>query len=731
MDRRECRSLLDLYKVFWFDWRRHGVLRIVRVSRHSNLSHRSTSERLSVVGCEQPHGPTLPIFDRGGVLRAICASASYGNYRWNIDGNSEWHLLPSRPNNTSSARLDSSTLGVVLRQIQVSSLNRLLLRFDFGEWSMNDIQRKLDFADAIADWFLENGEARGREGDLEEGLKYIYIAAAILSRQNRTLSSPRVESNLRFVASRLIADNDSRPVAPSKLRRREVCLHVMNEALPAGGLTAMAIRWMNNDSVERIHSVALLSQEIPIPVELLEAVSRSGGRVYEANPADTFLSRAAWLRNLSRDIATYVILHIDVYDVICGAAYGINGGPPVVLVNHTAQTFWTGISIADLVVNCRGSALEGLWTTTHRGSSRCATIPIPLLEQQAFSNENTPDSELRRQTKQRLGIPSDSIVILTVGASFKYVPANGLDFLEVCESALRQLPKGFLLVVGFEADSRWRSASQRMAGRIRVLGTLVHSELAKIHEVTDIYIEGFPFGTTTSLLEAGLKGIPVVLAPAQCPPPYGSDGVALDATVIRPRTLEEYKTRIIQLSNSQAMRSLEADMLRDAVKKHHTGSGWRRYLDDAIKRLPHEHATYFSIMPVRTPEAVHEYWSTFVGRIFSGYEETLESSYMRALTMNLRPVLNSALKRICKDYRSVRIHQTVPMPLLVLLRNCLSSVLPIVWEQHVFRIVYFLCRASLLPRVLKRVSRLFGRSECHQGYEAYRQIRGCPEVFEK
>ncbi|MGC4097216.1 MAG: hypothetical protein QM706_08885 [Nitrospira sp.] len=593
---------------------------------------------------------------------------------------------------------------------------------------MNDIQTNLDYADAIADWFLEIGETRILRGDLEEGLKYTNVAATILYRQNRTLSSPRLESNLRFVASRLTGDNDSLSIAPRKTGTKELCLHVLNEAFPAGGLTAMAIRWMKNDSRERIHSVVLLSQEIPVPVGLLEAVVQSGGKVYEANPGDSFLSRAAWLRNLSNNIATYIILHIDVCDVICGAAFGTMGGPPVLFVNHAAHIFWTGISIADLVVNCRGSALEGLWTA-HRGSSRYATVPIPLLEQKALPNKEISDLELRYQAKQRIGIPTDSTVILTVGASFKYLPANGLDFLEVCESILKQLPSTFLLVVGFEADSRWRSASQRLAGRIRVLGTVWQTELAIIREATDIYIEGFPFGTTTSLLEAGLKGIPVVLAPDLCPPPYGSDGVALDVIVSRPRSVEEYKAKIIQLSIDPAERSRQGDRIRDSVKEHHTGAGWRQYLEDAIKSLPQEHSICSSIMPARTPEAMHEYWSRLVAKASWSYPETLEAAFMGALAMNLRPPLDATLRRICKDYRSVRKSRTIPMPFFVLLRHRLSLALPIVWERHILQVMSFLCRTSLLARVLKNVLRLFGKIERPQGYEAYRQMRDSPEVF--
>lgn len=589
---------------------------------------------------------------------------------------------------------------------------------------MNDMQTQLDYADSIAEWFLEMGEAHNLRADFTNGLKSTYIAAAILSRQNRILASPRLESNLRHVAGCFADDNRDRKGQPHKSGGKETCLHVLSEALPAGGLTAMAIRWMRNDRSRRIHSVALLSRRLPIPTALLTAVRDSGGNVYTANPDDSFLHQGAWLRKLANDWATYVILHVDVSDVICGVAFGKKGGPPVLLVNHTAHSFWTGASIADLVVNCRGSALEGFWTGTYRGTPKYATVPIPLLEPEATAAEIPLDLELKRQAKKSIGIPPDSFVILTVGSAFKYIPANSLDFVEVVEGILRLLPKAFLLAVGFNADSRWSNASLRVESRIKALGTMSQSQLAKIHEATDIYIEGFPFGTTTSLLEAGLKGIPVVLAPAQCPPPYGSDGVALDDTLERPRTLEEYKDRIIRLSSNSDERTLLGEKIRASVTKHHTGPGWRQYLEEAIRALPQEHEIYPSLEPVRTPDAIHEYWSAFLMKWTSSYKETLEQAMIRSLSIGLRPRLTNGVLRACREHRTVRAHRSIPLPLLVFFCSFLLPSFPITWGRNCFRILSYVFRGSLPSRMRISMIRWMGGTDRPKGpYEEYSRMR--------
>src|SRR5262245_27306658 len=111
---------------------------------------------------------------------------------------------------------------------------------------MTDIQTKLDYADAIADWFLELAEGHSVDGEFEEALKCTFVAAAILYKHNRKLSSSRIESNLLFVADGLQKRSDLTLAHAHKKTPEKSCLHVMNEAIPAGGHMAMAKRWMGN-----------------------------------------------------------------------------------------------------------------------------------------------------------------------------------------------------------------------------------------------------------------------------------------------------------------------------------------------------------------------------------------------------------------------------------------------------------------------------------------------------
>lgn len=589
---------------------------------------------------------------------------------------------------------------------------------------MNDIQNKLDYADAIADWFLEMAETHSHHGRLEEGLKCLNTTAWILARQNRTLSSERFESSLRFIAENLLGGHAPKSVTERATPQKPICLHVLSEALPAGGMTALAVRWMKKDCSSRIHSAALISQQSPVPDEFHQAVSDAGGRIYIANPTYSLSQRATWLRDLASEWVTHIILHAAFTDaVVWGAAFGVPGGPPILLVNHAANLFWAGGSIIDLVLNIRGSEIEKLWTVVHRGIPRCATVPIPLMEARSYTCEEASKSQVKQIAKESLGIPPDTVVILTVGANFKYLPTDGLDFVAVFESILKSLPNAHLVVVGFEADKRWREASSRVESRIRVLGVLSQPQLEKLHEATDLYVEGFPFGTTTALLEAGVKGIPVVLSPLQCPPPYGSDGVALDDVVPRARTLEEYRDCIIRLLVNPYERASEGRKIRESIIKHHTGQGWNGYLKQAFADLPHEHRVYSLIKPVPTPSTIHEHWSSLATQWGSPLEETFDNAVVRALSMGVRPRMTKAILQACKYYKTLGVHKGVPVWVAFFLCNFVFRLAPTTWAKATFRVFSFLCRPSFLYRLRSQwLYLLGGHRDPRQWYDDYRSV---------
>lgn len=587
---------------------------------------------------------------------------------------------------------------------------------------MSDMQAKLDYADAIADWFVELGEIHTSQGRLEEALKCINTAVWILARQNRNLSSDRIDSALRCIAENLQSGYSRKSINELATGQKATCLHVLSEALPAGGMTAMTIRWMKNDSSGRIHSVALLSQQSPVPDKFYQAVSDTGGCVYVADPDSSFLQRATWLKDLASDLLTHIIVHAAFTDaVIWGAAFGVPGGPPVLFVNHAANLFWAGGSIVDLVGNVRGSELENLWTEVHRGIPRCVILPIPLEEAEFSAVEEASNPSAKHIAKESLEIPSNAVVILTVGAHFKYLPIDGIDFVAVFEIILRAVPNAYLVAVGFEADTRWKEASNRVQSRIRVLGVLSQSQLGEIHEATDIYVDGFPFGTTTALFEAGIKGIPVVLAPAQCPPPYGSDGIALDNILTHAPTLEEYRNSIIRLAMNPHERASEGSKIRESIINHHTGDGWNNYLVQAFSALPRQHSIYPLVMPKRTPSAIHHQWSRLTTEWSSPFEETFDNAVVRTLSMGVLPQMTEAVIQTCKYYKSIGVHKGVPIRFAFFLCNYLFHVVPINLAKVTFRFFSFLYRPSFLNRMRSKCLYSLGlRHDPRQWYGSYR-----------
>jgi hypothetical protein len=314
-----------------------------------------------------------------------------------------------------------------------------------------------------------------------------------------------------------------------------------------------------------------------------------------------------------------------------------------------------------------------------------------------------------QRARHALDVPSDGVVLVTVGAFFKYLPVGQLDFVEVYEKILERLPSAYLLAAGFSEDTRWRKASMRVDGRIRVLGVLSKTQVELLLDAADVYVEGFPFGTTTALLEAGIKGIPVVLAPAQCPPPFGSDGVALDYVVQRSHTLNEYVANVIDLCNDSAKRLEDGTRISRSIKRHHTGEGWAKYLASAIDALPTQHKVS-TLLVVPTPQVLHEHWSALVEASPVGYEGVLEEALSNALSLGLIPKIPAELRASLVRFRGCGIKRGVPIGILVLFIEYIAPVLPLTMAQRAWSVLSFLFRPQLVSRAAARVQRLIGHA---------------------
>lgn len=523
------------------------------------------------------------------------------------------------------------------------------------------LTERLAYSRAIVDWCFRAAASCAARDQFNESLAWNGIAARVLATGCNPLVSVPLERNLLDLARRLP------PVVPTRVpgsRRR--WLHVIDRALPWGGHTAMARRWIEADRAN-VHSVALTAQETPVPEALVAAVFKSGGEILTATSGAPPLERAAWLRRTAAEIADCVVLHIDTHNVIPTVAFGVEGGPPVLLVNHAAHTFWTGASIADLVLNCRGSELERSWTERLRGIAWCATLPIPLSA--GRSEGDTTAATLRWAARKQLDLPDHAPVLLSIGDGYKYTPIQGRDFLEAAERILERCPEAYMVVLGSPCDARWKAANARLGGRLRAFGR--QHDVSVYHAAADVYLEGFPFGSTTALLEAGLAGLPAVLAPGECPPPFGTDGVATDAVLVRPANIEKYISRAQELVENATERSTCGRKLAASVSDHHTGAGWLQYLGAVAAAVPDIHSVHPLTIPQAPAKAIEHYWAEFRAANLEG--DALTYPFDTALRAGLTPRMDPLLFKACRKARQVRQNSWLSLPVLA----AFNTVLPL------------------------------------------------------
>ena len=449
------------------------------------------------------------------------------------------------------------------------------------------------------DWCVKNAAASLRSNELNAAMSWCSIAAHSAANDgfHGMLASPELEDVLLQVAQRL-------PVALTAPRNLLPCrwLHVFSTAYALLGHTKLCREWMKLDAQGQQHSVILLSQDGPVPDHLAEAVGLAGGSIVLLDKRKGPVERAQELRAEACRRADVVVLHTHPDDVIAPVAFGVPGGPPVIMVNHADHAFWIGRGVVDLLLDIRESGHS--WSLQNRAISRAEIVPIPLSELDTKTADASWRRESRRTVRRELGIPAEAVVLLTIGNSFKYTAIPGFDFCRTAEEILKSCPEVCLVAVGPENAGRWRAAGKTTNGRLIAVGN--QSELSKFHAAADIYLEGFPSGSLTALLEAAQAGLPVVKAPETCELPFRSDGIAI-SMLAQPTDLAAYKKTVIALVNDPDERRRAGEVASRSVPDHHCGEAWLNYLRVALRRLPGEHTVYHDPTPSPVQPAQLDY----------------------------------------------------------------------------------------------------------------------------
>jgi glycosyltransferase involved in cell wall biosynthesis len=387
--------------------------------------------------------------------------------------------------------------------------------------------------------------------------------------------SPELERTLAAIGRKAIGPGPVFPRSVSQSGQPRHVLHVATCVMPIGGHSRMLWRWIEQDR-ERCHSLALTRQQQDVPDSLIEAVAKSGGRIYRVNRSvGSLISWASQLREIGRT-ADVIVLHIFNDDVIPTLAFaGAEERPCTIFYNHADHLFWLGVGISDVVAQGREYAIPFSEERRAIPAERSALLPIILTP--------VPRTMPRAQAKRRLGVPDDSVVLLSIARAGKYRTVGAMSFGDMHIPLLDRHKNAVLVVVGPTDRTDWLAAIAHAQGRMVVVGET--SDTATYYQAADIYVDSFPFGSTTSLLEAGSCGVPLVSRF-----PYsdsslilGADTPALSRIMHRVRDFTEYISLLSRLVDDEQLRARLGAETRTAILETHTGERWRRRLEDVYR----------------------------------------------------------------------------------------------------------------------------------------------------
>ncbi len=380
--------------------------------------------------------------------------------------------------------------------------------------------------------------------------------------------SPRAEKILAEIGSRLPFG-----LPPARANDCRRILQVGTQMAAVGGLTKMLGQWVAADTA-REHSLVLTQQRGPVPQSVIDGF---GGRVTYLNRSPGgFVAWAGRLREIARDF-DLIILHTYCEDVIPLIAFSNPARhQPVLILNHADHLFWYGPSISHLTISLRDAALElGI---ARRGLAPERSILMPTL------SEAVTRSRSREDAKRELGIDPTTMLLVSVARKLKYKTVNGVTFADLHAPILEKHPEAALLVVGADDPADWAPVVARFGERIRTTPEIPNPKI--YFEAADIYVDSYPFVSSTSLMEAAGYGAPsvTIFTYPDATRIFGINHVALVGNTLQATSFEQYREMLSDLIANPDKRDALGAQAREAVAREHNMPGWQRWLEAVYAR---------------------------------------------------------------------------------------------------------------------------------------------------
>ncbi|MCK4922206.1 MAG: hypothetical protein KAS71_14235 [Bacteroidales bacterium] len=296
------------------------------------------------------------------------------------------------------------------------------------------------------------------------------IASNAWINYNGLLCDFRLEELLLSIGKKNIVEN---PIIREKDGNNKI-LHVATNVWAIGGHTRVILDWIINDNSSE-HVLYLTNQD-KLPEELI--VDLKGIKIV-FDSSQSKIEKAKKLNTFSREYDLIILYHHP-NDVVPNIAFANPSSIPVVVYNHADHVFWLGTSIADCVVDIRNSNATSLL----RNNSK--TFTIPFLSKSPLNYE-------KEALKKELGIDPNSLVLLSMGAKYKFLPYNLNYIKNIIIPILKANNEIHYYLIGPDNVFVEKYITTNIPDNLIPLGYISNPEVYL--KACDIYIESAPIGS--------------------------------------------------------------------------------------------------------------------------------------------------------------------------------------------------------------------------------------------
>lgn len=337
-------------------------------------------------------------------------------------------------------------------------------------------------------------------------------------------------------------------------------LHLFSEISSIGGHSKLIFSWIENDKNSKHYLMSTWQN-------FQEISEIAGSYQYKIdNNVFTYDQKLSIIEKSQKIVDTLkennfsrIILHIHPHDVIPSMIFSSNKlKSPVFFLNHAEHTYWLGVPVTDFLLQIRESNILK--------DSKNRNIPV---QDQFFLPIPVDESYSLKKTEK------NTFNIISIGRESKYEPNQEYNFYQEALKIVKKFEHVVFTIIGIELNN----PNRKIYSHERLIFIHPTRDINQYIENADLYLEGFPIPSFTSLLEPAMAGVPFIMHynPASVYKVFEDNK---EKGIFYPKDLKSWEREVEKMITDENYRNLINNLQVKYLREKYSSQGWSMKLEE-------------------------------------------------------------------------------------------------------------------------------------------------------